>query len=222
MRLKETDDFIAINLIQHFIFCKRQWALMVLEDRWAENIDTIKGNDIHDKAHNISFTEKRGDRLITRGLPIISYELGIIGKTDVVEYHKNEQGIELKNYEGKYIPYSIEYKKGKPKKGSEDIMQLVAQVMCLEEMHGITILESAIYYKQTNKRFVIEITKELRDKLKSLLKDMKSLQEISTTPKAEKNRNCKRCSLIEYCWPRLTTHKRSVSNYIKEHVEVLI
>lgn len=215
-------DSIAINLIQHYLFCERQWALMVLEDTWSENADTIKGHDLHDKAHDINFTEKRGNKIITRGLPIYSRELGIHGVTDVVEYHKDPEGIKLVSFEGNYTPYIVEYKKGKPKLGNEDIMQLVAQVICIEEMHDIKIRESAIYYKQINKRLIVEISEDLRFKLKNIITNMRELFLNTNTPKAKKRKKCNKCSLIEFCWPRLTTHKRSVVNYIEEHIEVII
>ena len=36
--------------------------------------------------------------------------------------------------QGIYSIYPVEYKKGKPKHSEEDILQLTAQAMCLEEM----------------------------------------------------------------------------------------
>ncbi len=215
----DKSDLIAINLIQHFMFCKRQWALMELENVWIENADTIIGHDVHDKAHDMSFTEKRGDKIITRSLPIVSYNLGLNGVTDIVEYNKDNEGITIQGFEGRYRPYLVEYKKGKPKKGKEDIMQLVAQVVCIEEMHNTKIYESAIYYKKTNKRFVVEITDELRTELKNIIDEMKQIFESTETPKAERKSKCNKCSLFEACWPRLTTHKKSVINYIKKYIE---
>lgn len=138
----------------------------------------------------------------------------------MVEYHKNSKGIKLVGFEGNYIPYLIEYKKGKPKLGSEDIMQLVAQVICIEEMHDLKIKESAIYYKQINKRLIVEISDDLRSELRNILEEMRKLYLTSNTPKAKKRKNCRKCSLFEFCWPRLTTHKRSVARYIQDHIEV--
>lgn len=211
------EESITINLIQHFIFCKRQWGLMVLEDIWVENQDTILGNQVHEKAHNLTFTEKRESRIITRGLPVASEKIGIHGITDIVEFHEHPEGIEIKGFNGKYLPTVVEYKKGKPKSDNMDVMQLVAQVYCIEEMHNIKIEKSYIYYKLTNRRFEVSITDDLRLELVNLVKEMRNIMSQGETPMAIKNRNCKRCSLIEKCWPRLTTHKKSVKNYIEKH-----
>ena len=31
------DDYLMISGIQHFKFCRRQWALIHVEQQWAEN-----------------------------------------------------------------------------------------------------------------------------------------------------------------------------------------
>ena len=37
------DDFLMLSGIQHFIFCRRQWALIHIEQQWKENEHTIVG-----------------------------------------------------------------------------------------------------------------------------------------------------------------------------------
>lgn len=34
------DDYLMISGIQHFKFCRRQWALIHVEQQWAENVHT--------------------------------------------------------------------------------------------------------------------------------------------------------------------------------------
>lgn len=212
--------YLQISLIQHYLFCKRQFALMHLEDIWAENVDTIKGHNMHERVHDNQFTEKRGNKILSRGIPINSHELKINGVTDMVEFIKSDDGVEIKGFEGKYIPYLIEYKKGRPKKDNTDIMQLIAQAYCLEEMYNIKIPESAIYYKQINRRQKIQITDQLRKELKDTISDIYKLIDSGKTPKAELRNNCNKCSLYSDCWPRLTNRKKSVRNYLREHLEV--
>ena len=36
------DDYLLMSGIQHFAFCRRQWALIHLEQQWAENLRTTK------------------------------------------------------------------------------------------------------------------------------------------------------------------------------------
>lgn len=37
------DDYLQMSGIQHFAFCRRQWALIHLEQQWAENLRTTEG-----------------------------------------------------------------------------------------------------------------------------------------------------------------------------------
>lgn len=87
----EPDDALLLSGIQHFAFCKRQWALIHLESQWQENARTVKGAIVHERAHDDTLTEKRGDLLITRGLRVASSRLGAVGQLDVVEFHRSER-----------------------------------------------------------------------------------------------------------------------------------
>jgi len=41
--LYEEDDFLQLSGIQHFAFCRRQWALSYIELQWNENVRTVEG-----------------------------------------------------------------------------------------------------------------------------------------------------------------------------------
>src|SRR5690625_2878855 len=134
MKVYKEEDYLMLSGIQHFVFCRRQWALIHIEQEWDENLLTIEGHHVHEKVDDVSFQEKRGDKLYIRALPIHSSTLGISGICDMVEFIKDENGVSIHGESDLYIPKPIEYKKGKPKKHEADILQLVAQVLCLEEM----------------------------------------------------------------------------------------
>ena len=91
----EEEDFLQLCGIQHFAFCKRQWALAYIEMQWQENVRTVEGKLLHEKAHDPSIKEKRGDTLIVRAMPIHSRRLGVSGECDVVEFHRTKDGIPL-------------------------------------------------------------------------------------------------------------------------------
>lgn len=114
----DEDDYLMISGLQHFAYCRRQWALIHIEQQWAENERTIDGQLFHKKAHDAGSTEKRGDLIITRGLHIKSATLGVSGICDVVEFHRSDQGITLFSFEGRWQPYPVEYKKGEPKENN--------------------------------------------------------------------------------------------------------
>ena len=77
MKEYKEDDYLMISGIQHFAFCRRQWALIHLEQQWTENYKTMDGNFMHRQAHNGAFHEKRKDIIISRGMPVFSRIMGV-------------------------------------------------------------------------------------------------------------------------------------------------
>ena len=209
------DEYLMLSGIQHFKFCKRQWALIHLEQQWAENVHTVVGELMHKKVHDPSIKEKRKDTLIVRALPIASRTLGISGECDTVEFHKCEDGVILFGHRGLYSVFPVEYKKGKPKVSEEDQLQLTAQAMCLEEMFSTEITEGAIFYGETRRREVVEFSQELRDEVKKMLEEMHQYFKRGYTPKVKKSKVCMSCSLKEICMPELEK-TMTVSSYISK------
>ena len=76
--------------------------------------------------------------------------MGVSGECDLVEFHKCEDGIRLHGHRGMYSVYPVEYKKER-KSTDADRLQLVAQVLCLEEMFSATIPEAALFYGETRR-----------------------------------------------------------------------
>lgn len=212
------DDYLMISGIQHFVFCRRQWALIHVEQQWAENVHTVVGELMHKKAHDPYLAEKRKDILVSRALPIFSHNLGIRGECDVVEFHKRDDGVKLYGHRGLYQIYPIEYKKGKPKQSEEDILQLAAQVMCLEEMFSVNIEEGALFYGETRRREPIQITEELKRQVRDLVMEMHQYYERRYTPKVKTNKRCNSCSLKDICLPKLSK-TTTVQGYIAQMLE---
>lgn len=209
------EDYLMISGIQHFKFCRRQWALIHIEQQWAENEHTVIGELMHKKAHDPYLTEKRKDTIIARALPVASRELGVTGECDVVEFHRCEDGIRLHGHRGLFSVYPIEYKKGKPKATEEDQLQLAAQAMCLEKMFSTQIMEGALFYGETKRREVVEITEALRREVRETFLEMHQYYERKYTPKVKMSKGCNRCSLKEICMPRLEK-TISVKRYISQ------
>ena len=207
------DDFLQLSGIQHFAFCRRQWALIHIELEWEENVRTVEGVLLHEKAHDASIKEKRGNLIITRALPIHSRELGISGECDVVEFHKSKEGITLSGIEGKYTVTPVEYKRGKPKNNDFDVLQVTAQALCLEEMLCCEIPFGYIYYGEIKHRIKVEFTEELRQKVKSMFLEMHKYFVQRYTPKVKISKSCNACSLKDVCIPKLNK-ELSVKKYI--------
>ena len=199
----QEDDYLMISGIQHFEFCRRQWALIHIEQQWAENVHTVVGELMHKKVHDPYLQEKRKDVLYVRALPVSSRIMGVSGECDMVEFHKAEDGITLFGHRGLYTVYPVEYKKGKPKESEEDILQLVAQVMCLEEMFSTNISEGAIFYGETRRRESIAITNQLRTKVNEMFSEMYQYYDRKYTPKVKWSKKCNGCSLKDICLPKM-------------------
>jgi len=209
------DEYLMLSGLQHFCFCRRQWALIHIEQQWAENERTVDGQLFHAVAHDKERMEKRGNLLITRGLTVKSSQLGLSGISDVVEFHKSENGISLFSYEGLWEPYPVEYKKGLPKENEADEVQLCAQAICLEEMLACHIPCGSLFYGENRRRTTVEFTDQLRARVCDMAREMHELWEKGHTPKVKPQKGCNACSLKEICVPKLTRAK-PVSTYIEE------
>lgn len=212
MDYKES-DYLMLSGLQHFVFCRRQWAIIHIEQEWEENLLTIEGHEIHERVDMPNIREKRGDTLYVRAMPIHSSTLGISGICDMVEFTKNERGVSLHGEEGFYIPKPIEYKRGKPKTHEADILQLTAQVICLEEMLATEIDEAALFYNEIKRRQVVTITDELREKVRKLIKEMHHYYKRRYTPRVKTGKHCKNCSLRHICLPELM-NRETVATYM--------
>jgi CRISPR-associated exonuclease Cas4 len=208
------DDLLLLSGIQHFAFCRRQWALIHIEQQWEENLLTFGGRGLHERADDPFYTEARGAVFITRSLPLVSHQLGLYGVADVVEFHRSEAGIQLRERPGTWKPNLVEYKYGEPKSDNRDIVQLCAQAICLEEMLNIDIAEGDMFYGRTRRRHHVIFDADLRRHVSELASEMHQLFEQRVTPLPEKKEACKRCSLIENCLPNLN-QRRMVRSYLE-------
>lgn len=204
--------------LKHFVFCRRRWALVHIEQLWSENALTLDGHYMHERVHDASFTESRGSVLLSRGMPVRSTLLNITGVCDMVELHKDPLGVSIQGREGNWRLYPIEYKRGKTDERGADEMQLCAQAMCLEEMFVTEIPEGAVFYGETHRRLPVVFTEELRQKVRASLEEMHQLFEWGHTPRAKMTRACKNCSLVELCQPGLSKQV-SASEYVRRMLE---
>lgn len=209
------EDYLMLSGIQHFSFCRRQWAMIHIEQQWEENVRTTAGELMHKKAHDEGAFEKRGNLLTVRGLRISSRELGLSGQCDVVEFRQDAAGIALFGYDGKWRPVPVEYKHGAPKEHQADELQLCAQAMCLEEMFQTEIALGYLFYGENRRRTQVEFTDSLRDEVRKLTKEMHELFRRGYTPNARPTRQCKACSLENLCVPKLQKAMK-VRDYIEQ------
>lgn len=217
MILYKEEDYLQLSGIQHFAFCKRQWALAYIELQWVDNLLTVEGELLHQHAHDKYSSEKRGELIISRGMPIHSVTLGVSGECDVVEFRRSDVGITLFGREGLYSVTPVEYKRGEPKKDDIDILQLTAQAICLEEMLCCEIETGYLYYGETKHRLVVQFSEKLRNKVIETFTEMHQMYDRRYTPKVRRTKSCNACSLKGICLPSLYK-KKSVEDYITQHI----
>ncbi|MBI5184319.1 MAG: CRISPR-associated protein Cas4 [Nitrospinae bacterium] len=197
------EDLLMISALQHLAFCERRCALTHLEQQWAENRHTVLGEILHERVHG-GEKESRGDRISVRSLRLVSYRLGLTGQADVVEFKRSidGRGVSLPNREGRWLPYPVEYKKGKPKEDGVYEVQLCAQALCLEEQLSVEIPEGALFYGAEKRRHPVSFSPELRKKTGDLAERLHDLIRAGKTPPAVYSSKCKSCSLMEVCQPK--------------------
>lgn len=212
------DDLLPISALQHLAFCRRQWALIHLEGQWSDNRLTAEGNLSHERVHDEG-TESRSDLRISHGLRLRSLRLGLVGQMDVLEFHKTDdrsKGISLEGNPGLWEPIIVEHKHGRPKIGYEDEVQLCAQAMCLEEMLNISLSNASFFYGQPRRRCEVVLDEELRKQTEDLATLLHELTSAGKTPPAEYAPRCHSCSLIDFCLPKISSSRKSVSKYLAQ------
>lgn len=213
----DNDDLLALSGVQHYAFCPRQWALIHIEQQWEDNGLTVDGNIMHERCHDEEIREKRGDTLIVRGLRVTSYELGLSGICDIVEFHSDGQGAALFGEEGLWLPIPVEYKRGRKKSGDEDRVQLCAQAMALEEMFCCHLSRGFLFYGETKRREPVSLGGDLRGRTKDIARRMHVDFARGYTPPAKWRSACRSCSCVDICAPELEK-KPSVNDYLAEMV----
>ncbi|MFZ5909631.1 MAG: CRISPR-associated protein Cas4 [Chloroflexota bacterium] len=229
------DDLLPLSGIQHFLFCRRQWALIHVEMQWKENALTAEGRLLHKRTDDAFFTESRNGLITARAVPVASYRLGLSGVCDVVEFvpsppHPSPsgrgdggegqgEGVKLPNREGLYLAAPVEYKRGKPKREPVDEAQLCAQAMCLEEMLAVSIPAGYLFYGETRHRVRVELGEELRGLVAKMSEEMHAYFKRGYTPRVKTSKACRSCSLADICLPVLQENVIAASKYIRQNIE---
>lgn len=200
------DNLLMISALQHLLFCPRQCALIHIEQLWVENRLTVEGRIMHDRVHKVG-RELRKNKKIEYDLPLHSFELGLTGRADVVEFYKMNTG---------WLPFPVEYKRGKPKKDNSDKVQLCAQAFCLEEMLDLTIEKGALFYGKAHRRLGVDFDSKLRLATREAAKRLHELFYFRKTPKPEYSKKCHNCSFESLCLPKTMMKKRKVGKYLEK------
>ena len=185
-------DAIPISALQHWLYCPRQCGLIHLEQQFADNIHTARGQAVHRLVDTPGYEVRKGVR-IERALPLWSDRLGLVGKADLVEFHPD----------GAVFP--VEFKHGRKRGRLADDLQLAAQAMCLEEMLGCPVPKGAIFHASSHRRREVAITPMLRTTVVETAAAIRAMLDSGVLPAPVFDARCRECSLREICQPEALT-----------------
>ena len=184
------EDLIPISALNHYAYCSRRCALIHVDQLYKENIFTMRGRDLHDRADNPELSGFEEGIRIERAVPLWSKKLGLIGKADVIEFHES-------------ISYPVEYKSGPRRQFGNDDLQLCAQAMCLEEMTSQAVPRGAIFHHKSRRRREVLFTSDLRTEVEETVTAIRALLASKRLPPPVNDRRCEKCSLKEACMPQV-------------------
>lgn len=197
------DDPVPISALQHWSYCPRQCALIHIEQVFADNVHTARGNAVHALVDEPR-AECASTVRVERALPLWSERLGLIGKADLVEFAADGSA------------YPIEYKHGPRRKKVHDDLQLAAQALCLEEMIGRPVAKGAIFHFSSRRRREVIIDSELRRAVEESVVEVRRLLASSMLPPAVNDARCRHCSLLELCQPKVMAQRDRYRAFVKE------
>jgi CRISPR-associated exonuclease Cas4 len=202
------DDLIQISSLQHVLFCERQYALIHIEQLWAENRFTAEGEVLHERVHAEHHESRRLYRQEYQ-MAVRSLEYGLTGKCDLVEIWYQDDGKTVARVN------PVEFKRGREKETDVDRVQLCAQALCLEEMFGVAVNSGQFYYLQEHRRKDAVIDAPLREKTIALAARVMEMEKAAETPPAVfTKRKCDNCSLVDLCMPKEAGGRKDVARYI--------
>lgn len=191
----EPEDPIPLSALEHWSYCPRQCCLIHAEQAFAENIHTLRGQAIHARTDEPGVEAGYEGRRIARAVPLWCDRLGLVGKSDVVEFLPDG------------TPYPVEYKHGRKREKRHDDIQLAAQAMCLEEMTGKAVPFGAIFHASSRRRREVAITAELRQAVETCVAEVRAALRGLTLPPPLNDKRCRECSLAELCQPALLAER---------------
>jgi len=206
------DELVPISALAQYVYCPRRAALLFLERQWADNVFTVEGRHVHQRAHRTNLRERLPDGYAIHNLLLKSERLGLVGTADVVEFHEKDPA-------GPRVTV-VEYKRGKHKrsKQTEYEVQLCAQVICLEEMLNVQISRGTLFFAKSKHRYDVECHRTLRTIVEDTTQKVRQLFQGTCTPAPQYGRKCRGCSVIDICFPKVVSRK-NVQYYIKHIVQ---
>lgn len=203
---RQAQEPVLVSALNHYLFCPRRCALIHLEGLHGENAYLLEGTFLHERVDTPGVESRPGVR-VTRALPLFSKRLGLVGKADVVEFHRKAGGSE--------VPLPVDYKRGPRRRWDNDDAQLCAQGLCLEEMLGVSVPRGAVFHAASKRRREVVFTPELRALTERTVEQVRAMLEAGRVPLPKLMPRCDGCSLRELCFPDVIEHPERVMAFAR-------
>lgn len=216
----EMDDaeYLPLSWLSQADYCLRRAALLMNERIWVENDETAKGRTEHERVHTRRI-ERRGNLIKLYEYEVTSEKMMLSGKCDCIEANRSDNGCMIPDIDFPVELYPVEYKHGSVRDEVEYKIQLCAQAMALEEMYGTYIPKGDIFFITAHKRQTVELDEELRNSVKTVAEELHRIRENFSIPLAQWGRKCEKCSLKDYCMPKVGTSARAYCRRLEKEAK---
>lgn len=169
---------VNVSDLNQYLYCPRRLYYLMFFKTQEINVHLADGREMHARQ------SRRGGWY--REVYLRSERLGLHGRIDLIDMQNGAMPVERKRGHAYY---------------ENDLVQLAAYAMLLEEYLGEPVLLGYLYLYGTNERHPIDITERLRQKVTDTVADIRAMQIDSAPMFCENPRKCEKYSVVGYCMP---------------------
>lgn len=207
------DNSINIREIQHYMYCPRRFALLRINNDWAENAFVVKANIIHENVHSGKHDFSDKNKIVRSCVSVYNdlAEYNLYGILDCIEFVRNKNGTCIEPFGDSFIVNIVEYKPKPPKDSlfhESDAIQVFAQKLCVDYVFKCDS-KCYIYYSETRKRVLLPFETEYEqydETIKKYLSEMQDIIKSVSISVRAKGQKCSGCSLSDICFPKITKY----------------
>ncbi|NLN77255.1 MAG: CRISPR-associated protein Cas4 [Armatimonadetes bacterium] len=171
-------DLVNISDLNQFLYCPSRLYYLMFFKTQEINVHLADGRGMHARQG------RRGGWY--REVYLRSEHLGLHGRVDLIDMRNGAAPVERKRGYAYY---------------ENDLVQLAAYAMLLEEHLNEPVFIGYLYLYGTNKRHPIEITEQLRQKVMVTVSNIRAMEIDKVPIFCENPRKCEKCSVVGYCMP---------------------
>ena len=211
-------DLLPVRMLNEYAYCPRLFHFMHVQGRWADNVFTEEGRNVHRRVDQLDHvlpdpdasmsdtrpedagkddqkTAPTGDEPpeISRSIPLGSETLGLTAKLDLVST-ADDQAVPVETKRGRAA--DNEQRSWEPER-----VQLMAQGLLLRE-HGYQCDHGVLYFAGSRTRVDVPFTADLETRTCELIAQARQATTATVLPlPLDDSPKCVGCSLAGICLP---------------------